>query len=66
VSPIIMFSRLITKSPSAFSNSQIILKNLAVAFWHQKSPNELTLKLYILCSCCPEEEPHLRYKLIVY
>jgi hypothetical protein len=24
------------------------------------------LKLYILCSCCPEEEPHSQYKLIVY
>jgi hypothetical protein len=24
------------------------------------------LKLYIWCSCCPEEEPHSQYKLIVY
>jgi hypothetical protein len=24
------------------------------------------LKLYILRSCCPEEEPHSLYKLIVY
>jgi hypothetical protein len=42
------------------------MKTPAPAFWHQKSPNESTVKLYILHSCCPEEEPHSQYKLIVY
>jgi hypothetical protein len=42
------------------------LKMPAPAFWCQKLPNESTLKLYILRSCCPEEEPHSQYKLIVY
>jgi hypothetical protein len=28
--------------------------------------NESNLKLYILRSCCPEEEWHSQYKLIVY
>jgi hypothetical protein len=42
------------------------LKMPAPAFWCQKLPNESTLKLYILRSCCPKEEPHSQYKLIVY
>jgi hypothetical protein len=78
VSPDIMFPRLIAKSRSAFSKSRVIqkadwrqksrviMKTPAPAFWHQKSPNESTVKLYILHSCCPEEEPHSQYKLIVY
>jgi hypothetical protein len=36
------------------------------AFWRQKSPNESTLKLYILRLSCPEEEPHSQDKLTVY
>jgi hypothetical protein len=50
----------------AFSKSQVIIKKPTGAkkaesfsksrHWHQKSQNESTLKLYILRSCCPEEE----------
>jgi hypothetical protein len=61
VSPVITFPRLIAKSWSAFSKSRVIFKKPTAAkkaesfsksrlpaFWRQKSPNESTLKLYIL------------------
>jgi hypothetical protein len=54
------------KKPTAAKKSRVIFKTPASAFWRQKLPNESTLKLYILRSSCPEEEPHSPHKLIVY
>jgi hypothetical protein len=50
---------LVFKKPTAAKKAESFSKR-------QKLPNESTLKLYILRSCCPEEEPHSQYKLIVY